>query len=163
MDLAVDEFTVRFDPARVPMEAMLRAIEALGYRPSIAGSRVDPTPPAPVGGGMPEVVRAALARARAQGKLLFLDFFAEWCGACRTMDRTTFADPEVARQLQAGFVFLKVDTDAHPEIGGHFRVLGLPTLVVLDGTGRTLYRHMGPLPAESLLEALAGLKDNPTR
>ena len=157
MDLAADEFTVSYLPGQVDTGEMLDAIAALGYRPSLARSRVEFKQETDAAGELPEMVQAALDQARSEGRDLFLEFFAEWCGACRTMDRTTFADPEVSRRLQSDFVFLKVDTDAHPDIGRQFRVLGLPTMVVLAASGDVRFRHMGPMDADVLVDVLSDL------
>lgn len=70
------------------------------------------------------------------------------------MDETTFADAAVIDLLEAGYVFVKVDTDEHPNIGKHFRVVGLPTVVALGQAGEIVYRHTGPIKAEPLLGAL---------
>lgn len=37
----------------------------------------------------------ALAKAKAENKLLFVDIYASWCGPCKRLKATTFRDPEV--------------------------------------------------------------------
>ncbi len=92
---------------------------------------------------------------------LFVDFYAEWCGACKTMDRTTFQDPTVKNALEQ-FVFLKVDADLHPGTARHFKVVGMPTLVVLDASGQEVYRQVGPIGAAELAQALTALPAVPS-
>ncbi len=108
---------------------------------------------------LPPPVREALDEADAAGKHLLLEFRAEWCGACRTMERTTFADADVVRVLADGFVVLPVDTDEHPDIARQFGVIGLPTLLILDGRGRITFRHTGLIAAQPLRVVLTALAD----
>src|SRR5512138_3453119 len=53
---------------------------------------------------------AALAIAQREGRPVILDFWAEWCTACKELDRTAWADPAV-REEASRFVAVKVDTD----------------------------------------------------
>ena len=136
---------------------MLEAIkDNTGFRPSIERSRVALARTEQKAELAP-MIQAALREAAVSNKRVFLDFYAEWCGACRTMDKTTFADASVRRVLEEGYVFIKIDTDEHPNIGKHFDVVGLPTVVGLDHSGEIIYRHTGPLKAEQLLQGLDAL------
>ncbi|WP_299019628.1 protein-disulfide reductase DsbD [uncultured Photobacterium sp.] len=80
----------------------------------------------------------ALAEAKAQGKPVMLDFYADWCVACKEFEKYTFHDPAVAPKLQH-FVLLQADvTNSSPEdieLLKEMDVLGLPTLDFWDGQG----------------------------
>ncbi len=133
---------------------MLEAISETGFKESLAQSRIAPTTTRELSGELPPLIQTALDQAQSAGKRVFVDFHAKWCGACRTMDKTTFADAAVIEALDQGYVFIKVDTDEYPEIGKQFSVVGLPTVVALSGSGDIVYRHTGPLKAEPLLKVL---------
>jgi hypothetical protein len=67
----------------------------------------------------------------------------------------------VVREVQDAlrdFEFLKVDTDTFPAAARHFDIVGLPTLLVLDGNGNQLFRHLGPIGADPLVGVLAELR-----
>ncbi len=51
---------------------------------------------------------AALARARAEHRPVMIDFFAEWCAACKELDRETYVAPGVVDEAER-FVRIKVD------------------------------------------------------
>jgi thioredoxin:protein disulfide reductase len=78
---------------------------------------------------------AAVERARSTGKPLLVDFFAEWCAACKELDVHTWTDPTVAREAAEKFVPLKVDaTNESPEIEALFTkygLQGLPTVLMM--------------------------------
>ncbi len=101
---------------------------------------------------------AAIAQARAQGKPVIIDFWADWCTACKELDKTAWADARV--QAAAGrFVTLKMDgsqdTDAFQKIFDKYGVVGMPTVVFIDSSGREVpQRITGAIAAEEMLKYL---------
>ena len=95
-----------------------------------------------------------VARARAQGKSVLLDFSAEWCTSCKEMERYTFTDPGVQRAL-IGTVLLRADVTANNEddqaLLKRFGIFGPPTIAFYspDGTERSQYRVVGYMKAEA--------------
>ena len=81
--------------------------------------------------GLAEAFRVA----KAEGKPVFIDFWASWCKNCKAMDKTTFKD-EVVKERLDDYVFIKyIAEDPLDEqtkaVMDHFSVQGLPTFVVL--------------------------------
>ncbi|HEV7922303.1 MAG TPA: cytochrome c biogenesis protein CcdA [Thermoanaerobaculia bacterium] len=81
----------------------------------------------------------ALAAARAAGKPVVIDFYADWCLPCKELDEKTFPDAKAKDEL-ARFVRFKADlTSAESpltrELTRQYGIVGVPTLVFLDGRG----------------------------
>jgi thiol:disulfide interchange protein len=155
VELATDRFTASFVANDVTVDQMHDAIKSLGYSPTTVSSAIKGIAN-PGSAEIPEPVLSALSEASTSGKLVFLDFQAKWCGACKIMERTTFADNDVRTTLEQ-FVFLKIDADTDAVATKYYNVVGLPTLVVLDGTGDEKYRHVGLIGAVDLDLALRNL------
>ena len=79
--------------------------------------------------------KRAVLQSRATGKPLLIDFFAEWCAACKELDVHTWTDPVVAKEVADRFVPLKVDateeTVENEELQRKYQVPGLPTVLMM--------------------------------
>jgi thioredoxin:protein disulfide reductase len=102
--------------------------------------------------------QSAMALARAEGRPMIIDFWADWCAACKELDRTVWSDASVLQETRR-FVALKLDgTSDNPAFEGavkKYGVVGLPTVVLIDSRGRELPdRIMGAVPESEMLAKL---------
>ena len=150
-----DAFTVKYDAAQVSLDDMYAAIIELGYRPGINEIESNESNESGISNSpaIPELVTNALLDASNQGKLLLLDFYAQWCLACKALDASVFSHPAVMAAL-GNYIFLKVDTDEHEEVAGHFNVVGMPTLVILNAEGHEIHRSVGMLNPQEYSQKL---------
>lgn len=101
-----------------------------------------------------------LAKARSEGKPVMLDFYADWCVACKEFDKYTFHQADVEHKLQ-NFVLLQADVTRNQpqdiEMLRQLQVLGLPTIAFWNADGEALEsaRITGFLPAEDFLSHLS--------
>lgn len=98
----------------------------------------------------------ALAKAKASGKLVFIDFEATWCGPCHTMDEWIWTDAEVAARLNERFVGVKVDADLEKAIVKRYNISGYPTMMVVDPAGKELKRVAEYQSSKQMLQFLSG-------
>jgi thioredoxin:protein disulfide reductase len=89
---------------------------------------------------------------------LILDFGAEWCAACKELTTHTFADDSV-RSEAGRFVAVRVDAtdDDDPQVNAikdKYKVVGLPTVVVMDSEGHEKVRFNEFVPPERFLSAI---------
>ena len=149
-------FTISYDPDLVGLEAMYSAITELGYRPGMEDNQSRPVSDDASDGIVPEPIAAALALAARENKLIFIDFYAEWCLACKALEQQTLSDADVTAVLD-GFLSLKIDTDQYPQAASFYAVVGMPTLLVIDSEGIEQFRSVGMIEAQALARQLREL------
>ena len=106
-----------------------------------------------------ERLDARLAAAKAAGRPVMLDFYADWCVSCKEMERFTFAEPKVAARLKQ-FLLLQADVTANsPDDAAllkRFGLFGPPGIIFFDAGGHELVdlRVIGFQSAEKFLPTL---------
>jgi thioredoxin:protein disulfide reductase len=105
-----------------------------------------------------------LADARAAGKPVVIDFYADWCLPCKELDEKTFTDPRVMKGLDR-YVRVKADLtvaeDATTQVlTKQYAILGVPTIVFLDASGNEMAgaRLTGFEPADAFLKRAQSVK-----
>ena len=82
-----------------------------------------------------------------KGGIVFIDWWADWCGPCRAFapvyERVAEANPDVT--------FAKIDTDQEQELAAAFGIRSIPTLMIFRD-GVPLFAQPGALPQEALEE-----------
>jgi thiol:disulfide interchange protein DsbD len=103
-------------------------------------------------------LEARLNEAKAAGKPVVLDYYADWCTDCVRMERSTFLDAGVRAEM-AHFVRVQADlTNADdPQtkaLKDRFTVFGPPATVFIASSGKELGRKYGYLDRDALLAIL---------
>lgn len=80
---------------------------------------------------------------------VLLDFWATWCGPCRMIAPIL---EEIAAE-RPDVQIAKIDVDQELELAAQFKVVSIPTLVLMDG-GKEVARSVGYSPKEEILELL---------
>jgi thiol-disulfide isomerase/thioredoxin len=97
---------------------------------------------------------SSVAKAKAAGRKLIIDFETTWCGPCKMMDEWVWSDAEVAAVLNGGFVGVKLDGDVEKDLVKRFAVAGYPTVLVLDVSGGEPLRFVGYRSSKEVLDFL---------
>ncbi|MDM3870464.1 thioredoxin family protein [Porticoccus sp. W117] len=101
----------------------------------------------------------ALEEAKKSNKLLFVDAYADWCGPCKTMEKTVFVREEVGELFNDLFINYKLDIEDEdqngPEISDKYGVEVLPTYLFVDSSGDLVSKKVGAMSTDTFM-ATAG-------
>jgi thioredoxin-related protein len=104
----------------------------------------------------------AIAAAKQDDTLVFVEFNTEWCSWCRRLEAETLTDPEVRRELDA-MVALQLDAEKEgKQDAERFGVESYPTMVFLDPSGEEVERIVGYLPPDKFLAEVRRIRTGDT-
>jgi thioredoxin 1 len=85
-----------------------------------------------------------------QDQPVLVDFFAEWCGPCKTMSPIL---KDVKDNLKDRVSIIKIDVDKNQELASKYQVRGVPTLLLFKN-GKQVWRQSGVLQKNELIDVI---------
>ena len=97
----------------------------------------------------------ALAQAKTEKKMVLIDFTgSDWCPPCKNLHKTVMLSEEFAKFAKENLVLVEIDFPkskpqtpelkaANKELSAKYAVRGYPTIIVLDGDGKELFKKVG--------------------
>ncbi|PWA07186.1 thioredoxin [Flavobacterium psychrotolerans] len=84
------------------------------------------------------------------GKPVLIDFFATWCGPCKTLAPIL---KQVKDALGERITILKIDVDKNHQMSSQYQVRGVPTMILFQ-EGKQLWRQSGVLSKEEIIKMI---------
>jgi thioredoxin-related protein len=94
--------------------------------------------------------------AQRSGKPYFVDCYAEWCGPCKLLNKTTFADPTVGEYVNTNMLAYKLDCEKGegPELCKLWKIQGYPSILVFGPDGKRIGLIYGYVDSPTFLAEL---------
>ena len=98
--------------------------------------------------------KEALALAKKEKKLIFLDIYATWCGPCKRLKSTTFLNRTVGNYFNSNFINVSLDgeTGEGAILAQKYSITGYPSLFFINAEGNVISKGDGYMDAAELLK-----------
>jgi thiol-disulfide isomerase/thioredoxin len=103
----------------------------------------------------------AKAECKKSGRLMVIDFWAEWCKPCKVMEKELWNNADLTIQYE-NFVAVKINVDTDKTTPENFLVTGIPKLVITLPDGEVLWEKTGFYVAEDYTDVLNSIPEDVT-
>ena len=100
-----------------------------------------------------DITAASFEETIEKNEIVIVDFWAEWCGPCKSFSPIY----ESVSEKHDDIVFGKIDTESEQELAGHFQIRSIPTLMIFREQV-VLFSQPGMLNAEQLEDVISKVK-----
>jgi thiol:disulfide interchange protein DsbD len=76
-------------------------------------------------------------------KKLFVDVYADWCGVCKKMDKTTLSNPLIVKTINEKFISIKLNGEQDNKEFNKYRVNQFPSYLFIDSKGNVIKKIIG--------------------
>lgn len=96
----------------------------------------------------------ALAKAKSENKLVFMDCYTSWCGPCKMMSSKVFTQKKVGDYFNQHLVSIKIDMEKGEgiKLAKKYGVKAYPTMMFLDTEGNVIHKIIGACDADKLIQ-----------
>lgn len=96
----------------------------------------------------------ALALAKKENKLIFLDVYATWCRPCKVLKAKTFPDTEAGKYFNENFINVTLDGEKGDglKLARQLKVSAYPSLFILNSKGEPIVYYAGYLKPDDLIQ-----------
>lgn len=103
------------------------------------------------------------AKAKKENKMVFIDFYTDWCGWCKKMDADTFSDDEVADYINSQFVPYQINGEKElgKKLVKEYGVSGYPTYAFVDADEKLITSKAGYMPKPSFMKFAKSALETP--
>ena len=103
----------------------------------------------------------AVAQAKKTNKLVMVDFYTDWCGWCKTLDKKTYPDKTVVALTKARFIPVKINAEKEGRAAAaKYSVRSYPMILFIDGDGNIAGRIGGYAPPAPFAEQMKKIADS---
>jgi len=98
---------------------------------------------------------AAIAKSKAEGKPVMVDFYTSWCSACKYLDAHVYTDRDVIAESR-NFINVRVNAEQRADLAGTYGVNAYPTLEFIRSDGHSVDEVLGAEPAPDFVKEMKG-------
>lgn len=107
----------------------------------------------------------AIERSKSENKIIIMELYTDWCGICKEMDKTTFADKNVIDKIN-NFVALKFNPEKAfngKDIQKKYNILGYPTMLFINSDGFVVKKLVGYIDNNELINEMSSIAEREKR
>ena len=94
----------------------------------------------------------AKSMAQSENKPIMIDFYADWCGPCRKLDKDTYSDDALSAFLNENLVCLKINVDKNKTLASNYKIVSIPAIVFVSPDGTEIGRWVGFTPPDTFYQ-----------
>ncbi|MBR6944646.1 MAG: thioredoxin family protein [Prevotella sp.] len=103
----------------------------------------------------------ALDAAKVERKMVFIDFYTDWCGPCKMMARDVFPQKNVGDYFNAHFVCIKLNAEKGEgkDYARQFKIDGYPSFLIVNTDGKEVGRYVGGSSADKFVDKIEAIRN----